>query len=55
LLITEVTTQDEFLANLAAASQSLQNAIPKVLDYVFYSINDNPKEDTVNDVAAKEL
>ena len=29
-----VATQDEFLANLAAASQSLQAALPKVLDYV---------------------
>jgi len=30
----DVPTQDEFLANLAAAAQSLQTALPKVLDYV---------------------
>lgn len=29
-----VATQDEFLANLAAASQSLQAALPKILDFV---------------------
>uniref|UniRef100_A0A7S3P677 Nucleoside phosphorylase domain-containing protein n=1 Tax=Amphora coffeiformis TaxID=265554 RepID=A0A7S3P677_9STRA len=29
-----VATQDEFLANLAAASQSLQAALPKILDYI---------------------
>ena len=30
----EIATQDEFLANLHAASKSLQEALPKVLDYV---------------------
>lgn len=30
----KMTTQDEFLANLAAASKSLQEALPKVLDQV---------------------
>lgn len=29
-----VPTQDEFLENLHAASKSLQDALPKVLDYV---------------------
>ena len=29
-----VPTQDEFLANLAAASKSLQEALPKILDFV---------------------
>lgn len=29
-----VPTQDEFLANLQSASKSLQDALPKVLDYV---------------------
>lgn len=29
-----VATQDEFLANLAAASQSLQAALPEILDFV---------------------
>ena len=29
-----VPTHDEFLANLAAASQSLQTALPKILDFV---------------------
>lgn len=31
----DVPTQDEFLANLQAASKSLQEALPKVLDYVY--------------------
>ena len=30
----EIATQDEFLANLAEASKSLQEALPKVLDHV---------------------
>jgi len=30
-----IATQDEFLANLQAASKSLQEALPQVLEYVF--------------------
>jgi hypothetical protein len=29
-----MATQDEFMANLHAASKSLQEALPKVLDHV---------------------
>ena len=39
-------TQDEFLANLASAAKSLQDALPKVLDYVCdESTHGTPKAD----------
>lgn len=42
----EHPTQDEFLANLSSAAKTLQDALPKVLDYVCdESIHDTPKAD----------
>ena len=39
----EMATQDEFLANLAAASKSLQESLPKLLDTI--SNSEAPSKD----------
>ena len=41
----EHPTQDEFLANLASAAKSLQDALPKVLDHIIDKHAQAPKRD----------